>query len=188
MRRANAKRSSGHNRDCRWVWGISRPRLNDYRRHGTVTLFAAMNYLDGKLISRTDGMHTHVEWLRFLKQIERETPKDLVIHLIGDNYATHKHESVLKWLERRPRFRLHFTPTSSSWLNLIERFFAELTEQVIRRGSFTSVNELTSDIMSYITERNLNPRPYVWKAEGEEILRKIQSARKTLAAERIRDH
>lgn len=154
---------------------------HDYRRHGTISLFAALNYLDGKLISRTEERHTHVEWLRFLKQIDRETPKELEVHLILDNYATHKHEAVLKWLERHPRFKLHFTPTSSSWMNLVERFFGELTAEVIRDGSFTAVRQLARDIKDYIAERNLNPKPYVWKAKGEEILRKVESARKALA-------
>ena len=156
-------------------------RTHDYRRHGTITLFAALNYLDGKLISRTEERHTHVEWLRFLKQIDRETPKELEVHLILDNYATHKHEAVLQWLQRRPRFKLHFTPTSSSWMNLVERFFGELTSEVIRDGSFTAVRQLARDIEDYIAERNLNPKPYVWKAKGEEILRKIESAREALA-------
>jgi transposase len=154
---------------------------HDYRRHGTITLFAALNYLDGKLISRTEDRHTHVEWLRFLKQIDRETPKELAVHLILDNYATHKHETVLKWLERHRRFNLHFTPTGSSWMNLVERFFGELTSEVIRDGSFSAVRHLARDIADYIAERNLNPKPYVWNAKGEEILRKIESARQALA-------
>lgn len=155
-------------------------RTHDYRRHGTITLFAALNYLDGKLISRTEKRHTHVEWLRFLKQIDRETSKEVEIHLILDNYSTHKHEKVMTWLEKRPRFRLHFTPTSSSWMNLVERFFGELTEEVIRHGSFTGVRPLIRDIEDYIGERNMNPKPYTWKAKGEEILRKIESAREAL--------
>ena len=121
--------------------GHIRTQTHDYRRHGTITLFAAMNYLDGKLIKRLEAKHTHVEWLRFLKQIDRETPKELTIHVIADNYATHKHEKVRAWLARHPRFRMHFTPTSSSWLNLVERFFADLTA-VIRDGSFASLGEL----------------------------------------------
>lgn len=160
--------------------GHKRTRTHDYIRHGTITLFAALNYLNGKLISRTEARHTHVEWLRFLKQIDRETPKSLDIHLIVDNYCTHKHEKVKAWLKRRPRFFVHFTPTSSSWLNLIERFFAELTQNVIREGSFTSVRELVKDIEAYLDERNLNPKPYRWRAEGEVILKKIQRARSAL--------
>jgi len=160
--------------------GEIRTKTHDYKRHGTITLFAALNYLDGKLISRTEEKHTHVEWLRFLKQIDRETPKEMDLHLIVDNYCTHKEENVQKWLSRHRRFHIHFTPTSSSWLNLVERFFGELTQDVIREGSFASVRQLIKDIESYLTQRNLNPKPYKWKAKGEEILRKIQSAKDTL--------
>ncbi len=160
--------------------GHTRTRTHDYIRHGTITLFAALDYMDGKLISRTEERHTHVEWLRFLKQIDRETPKDLDVHLIIDNYCTHKHEKVKQWLGRRPRFHTHFTPTSSSWLNLVERFFGELTQDVIREGSFTSVRELVKDIEAYLAERNLNPKPYRWRAEGEVILQKIHRARVAL--------
>lgn len=124
-----------------------RTMTHDYKRHGTTTLFAALDYLEGKLIARTEARHTHVEWLRFLKQIERETPKGLDIHLIADNYATHKHPRVKAWLAKRPRFKMHFTPTSSSWLNLVERFFRDLTEDVIRSGSFASVQELSRTSM-----------------------------------------
>jgi len=159
-----------------------RPRTmtHDYTRHGAVTLFAALNALEGKLIARTEARHTHIEWLRFLKQIDRETPKDLDIHLIQDNYATHKHPKVKAWLKRHQRFKSHFTPTSSSWMNLVERFFADLTEEVIRTGSFASVNELVRDIEAYLAERNANPRPYKWKAEGVAILDKIKRARDAL--------
>lgn len=160
--------------------GHVRTRTHDYVRHGTITLFAALSYLDGKIISRTETHHTHVEWLRFLKQIDRETPKDQDVHLIVDNYSTHKHEKVEAWLNKHPRFHVHFTPTSSSWLNLVERFFGELTQDVVREGSFTSVRELVRDIESYLAERNLNPKPYKWRARGEEILRKIQRARTAL--------
>ena len=153
-----------------------RTMTHDYKRHGTTTLFAALDYLEGKLIARTEARHTHVEWLRFLKQIERETPKGLDIHLIADNYATHKHPRVKAWLTKRPRFKMHFTPTSSSWLNLVERFFRDLTEDVIRSGSFASVQELVEDINAYLDERNANPRPYKWKAKGEPILEKIHRA------------
>lgn len=160
--------------------GRPRTMTHDYTRHGTVTLFAALNALEGKLIARTEERHTHVEWLRFLKQIDRETPKGLAIHLIQDNYATHKHPKVKAWLKRHKRFKPHFTPTSSSWMNLVERFFADLTEDVIRTGSFTSVNELVRDIEAYLAKRNANPRPYKWKAEGAAILDKIKRARALL--------
>ena len=164
--------------------GEIRTKTHDYKRHGTITLFAALNYLDGKLIARTEARHTHVEWLRFLKQIDRETPKELDLHLIIDNYSTHKQESVVQWLSKHPRFHLHFTPTSTSWLNLVERFFGELTQDVIRDGSFASVRELVKDIKAYLAERNANPKPYKWKAKGEEILRKIQRAKQALEAQK----
>jgi transposase len=161
-----------------------RPRTmtHDYIRHGTVTLFAALSQLSGRLITRTEAHHTHVEWLRFLKQIDRETPRGLDLHLIADNYATHKHPKVRAWLDRHPRFKMHFTPTSSSWLNLVERFFADLTGDVIRAGSFTSVRDLVRDINVYLTQRNAAPKPYVWKASGAEILAKITRARAALAS------
>ena len=146
----------------------------------TITLFAALVQLTGKLIARAEASHTHIEWLRFLKQIDRETPPALDLHLIADNYATHKHPKVRAWLDKRPRFKMHFTPTSSSWRNLVERFFADLTGDVIRAGSFTSVKELVRDIETYLAERNANPKPYKWKAEGAEILSKIKRARAAL--------
>ena len=160
--------------------GHIRTETHDYVRHGTITLFAAMNYLDGKLIERLEAKHTHVEWLRFLKQIDRETPAGLTIHVIADNYATHKHEKVRAWLARHPRFRMHFTATSSSWLNLVERFFADLTA-VIRDGSFTSVAELRREIVRHLAAHNEDPRPYKWTAKGEDILAKIKRARDRLA-------
>jgi transposase len=146
--------------------GELRTRTHDYKRHGTITLFAALNYLDGKLIARTEEQHTRVEWLRFLKQIDRETPKELDLHLIVDNYSTHKEDRVKQWLSRHRRFHLHFTPTGSSWVNLIERFFGELTQDVIREGSFTSVKALVKDIESYLAERNRNPKPYSGRREA----------------------
>jgi transposase len=157
-----------------------RTMTHDYTRHGTITLFAALIELTGKLITRTEASHTHVEWLRFLKQIDRETPCELDLHLIADNYATHKHPKVRAWLEKHPRFKMHFTPTSSSWLNLVERFFADLTGDVIRAGSFASVNELVRDIKAYLAGRNADPKPYVWRAEGANILDRIKRARAAL--------
>lgn len=157
--------------------GHIRTKTHDYIRHGTITLFAALNYLDGRIISRTEAKHTHVEWLRFLKQINRETPKEMDIHIIADNYGTHKHPKVKVWLSKHPRFQMHFTPTGSSWLNLVERFFADLTADVIRDGSFDSVRKLVRDIEAYLASRNESPRRYQWRAKGEEILRKIERAR-----------
>lgn len=160
--------------------GHIRTQTHDYYRHGTITLFAALNYLDGKIISRTEARHTHVEWLRFLKQLDRETPSDLELHLIVDNYATHKHAKVKAWLAYHPRFHIHFTPTGSSWLNLVERFFADITQDAIRDGSFSSVRQLVATIEDYLALRNEQPKRYQWHAKGEEILDKIQRARQAL--------
>jgi len=160
--------------------GHIRTRTHDYVRHGTTTLFAALSMLDGRVLARTEPRHTHVEWLRFLRQIERETPPELTLHLIVDNYATHKHPAVKAWLARHPRMRPHFTPTSSSWLNLVERFFRDLTVEVVREGSFRSVAELVRTIEGWLAERNREPRRYVWRAEGAAILEKIVRARAKL--------
>jgi transposase len=161
--------------------GYIRTRTHDYVRHGTITLFAALSYLDGKIISRIAPQHTHVEWLAFLRRIDKETPAELSLHLIADNYGTHKHPKVKRWLARHPRFHMHFVPTSSSWLNLVERFFRDLSEDSLREGSFQSVRELTQQIETYLAQRNLDPQPYCWRAKGEEILAKIQRAREKMA-------
>jgi transposase len=145
-------------------------------RHGTVTLFAALDYLQGKIIARTDRRHTHREWLRFLQQIEAQTPAGVQLHLIVDNYATHKHAKVKAWLARHPRFHLHFTPTSSSWLNVVERFFRDLSQQALLGASFGSVPELLDSIWHYLAEHNLRPKRYVWRAEGQRVLEKIRRA------------
>jgi len=160
--------------------GHIRTQTHDYKRHGTITLFAALNYLDGKILSRMEKRHTHVEWLRFLKQIERETPAELELHLIVDNYATHKHEKVRQWLKRHPRMMVHFTPTGSSWMNLVERFFADLTADCVREGSFESVRRLIEAIDEFLAVRNEEPKRYVWRAKGEDILRKIEKAKAVL--------
>jgi transposase len=160
--------------------GHIRTRTHDYLRHGTITLFAALSYLDGKIISRIAERHTHVQWLSFLKQIDRQTPSNLELHLIADNYGTHKHPKVKAWIARHPRFQMHFVPTSSSWLNLVERFFRDLSEDAIREGSFRNVRELTRAIETYLGARNLHPKPYRWNAKGEETLAKIQRARQAL--------
>ena len=154
---------------------------HDYKRHGTVTLFAALSYLDGKLISRLEKKHTHVEWLRFLRQIDAEVPGDLAVHVVCDNYGTHKHHRVREWLAspKRKRFHMHFTPTSSSWLNMVERFFADLTPKV-RDGSFQSVEELRDHITAHLVEYNLEPKRYKWKAEGKDVIGKIGRARALL--------
>jgi transposase len=156
-------------------------RTHDYYRHGTITLFAALNYLNGKILAERAPRHRHQEWLKFLKGIETDVPKDLDVHLILDNYATHKHPTVLAWVAKHPRFHLHFTPTSASWLNLVERFFRDLSQDVVLPGSFTSVKELSAAIWDYLAERNLRPTRYVWKARGQSILEKIHRARTALA-------
>lgn len=161
--------------------GHIRTRTHDFVRHGTVTLFAALNYLDGKIISRIAERHDHAEWLNFLKLINRQTPKGLDLHLIADNYGTHKHPEVKDWLAKHPRFHMHFVPTSSSWLNLVERFFRDISEEAISEGSFSSVRDLTLAIEIYLAQRNLDPKPYRWRAKGADILAKIQRAREAMA-------
>ena len=159
--------------------GHIKTKTHDYVRHGTLTLFAALNYLDGRLITRIAKRHRHQEWLAFLKTIDRQTHSDLDIHLIADNYATHKHDEVKRWLAKHPRFHMHFTPTSSSWLNLVERFFRDLTGYITEK-SFASVGELSDAIIAFLAEHNRNAKRYVWHAKGEDILRKVESARRAL--------
>jgi transposase len=146
---------------------------HDYKRHGTTTLFAALNVLNGAVIGSCMPRHRHQEFLRFLRKLNRETPARLQLHLIVDNYATHKHENVRNWLVKHPRFHLHFTPTSSSWLNLIERWFGELTRKRIRRDSFYAVSELIAAIDQYIRANNEQPKPFVWTAKVDDILTKV---------------
>jgi transposase len=156
-------------------------RTHDYYRHGTVTLFAALNYLNGKILATQALRHRHQEWLQFLQAIEAAAPPGVAIHLILDNDATHKHPKVLRWLARRPHFHRHFTPPSASWLNLVERCFRDLRQAVVNPGSFASVAELTTAIWAYLAERHLKPQRYEWRAEGQAILAKIQRAREALA-------
>ena len=153
---------------------------HDYKRNGTTTLFAALSMLDGTVISTCMDRHRHQEWIKFLKLIDQQTPPDLDLHLIVDNYATHKHPKVLNWLKRHPRFHMHFTPTSSSWLNMVERWFRQITDQRIRRGVFRSVAELIAAINAYIAEHNRDPKPFVWTAKAEQILAKVKRARAVL--------
>jgi transposase len=155
---------------------------HDYKRHGTTTLFAALNALDGQVIGDCMPQHRHQEFVRFLKRIDHETPKEFDLHLIVDNYATHKHPRVERWLRRNPRFHLHFTPTSSSWLNLVERWFRNLTQQRLRRGSFHHVKELIHAINDYIDNHNQNPRVFVWSAPVERILAKVAKCKEALDA------
>lgn len=147
------------------------------KRNGTTTLFAAMSTLDGQVIGECMPRHRHQEWLKFLKLIDRKTPKGLDLHIICDNYRTHKHEEVRKWLEKHPRFHIHFTPTGSSWLNMVERYFRDITENQIRRGVFRSVEELERTIVAAIDQHNKAPRPYIWTAEAKDILAKVIRAR-----------
>jgi transposase len=154
---------------------------HDYKRNGTATLFAALDTLDGRVISMCDDRHRHQEWLRFLRIIDKLTPKDKQVHLIVDNYATHKHPLVKRWLERRPRFHVHFTPTSCSWLNMVERFFRDLTEKQLRRGVFRNVEELLESIGEYIDNHNRQPKPFIWTAKASDILEKVKRARAALA-------
>ena len=158
-------------------------RTHDYDRHGTVTLFAALHDLSGKILAQRAARQRHQEWLKFLKYLDAEVPEEAQLHLILDNYATHKHPKVRAWLARHPRFVLHFTPTSASWLNLVERFFRDLGQEAILPGSFRSVPELVDSIWAYLAERNRHPQRYQWKADGHEILKKIERARKALARE-----
>ena len=146
---------------------------HDYVRHGTTSLFAALDVASGSVIAQHYRRHRHQEFLRFLKLIDGAVPSGLELHLICDNYATHKTEEIRKWLLRHPRFHLHFTPTSSSWINLVERWFAELTNRKLRRSAHRSVTELETDIRKWITEWNKNPRPFVWTKTADEILESL---------------
>jgi transposase len=153
---------------------------HDYKRHGTSTLFAALNTATGEVIGECKKRHRHEEFLSFLKRIEKQTPAELSIHIIVDNYATHKHERVKSWLKRNPRVQLHFIPTSSSWLNLVERFFGLLTDKALRRGVFTSVKELETKIQDFIDQHNDQPKPFVWTKSVSTILQKVDRARLAL--------
>jgi transposase len=146
---------------------------HDYKRHGTTCLFAAMNVLEGKVLGACYPRHRHIEFLKFLRTINREVSRNLDIHMILDNYGTHGHPNVKAWLEKHPRFKLHFTPTSSSWLNLIERWFGEITRKRIRRGVFRSVPELIAAIEEYIRGNNENPKPFIWTKQAKEIINKV---------------
>ena len=155
---------------------------HDYKRNGTTTLFAALNVLDGQIISTCQQRHRHDEWLKFLKKIDRETPRDKTLHLIADNYATHKHPKVQEWLEKHPRFNMHFTPTSASWLNMVERFFRDLSENRLRRGVFHSVPELIAAIDEYVAHHNSKPKPFIWTASARDILQKVIRANSRLSS------
>ena len=155
---------------------------HDYKRNGTTTLFAALSMLDGKVIGDCMARHRHQEFIRFLKKIDSDTPADLDLHLIVDNYGTHKHPRVQSWLRRHPRFHLHFIPTSSSWLNLVERWFRNITDKRLRRGSFENVPALIKAITDYLDNHNQNPKVFVWSAPVERILAKIAKCKEALDA------
>ena len=153
---------------------------HDYKRHGTTTLFAALDVLTGKVIGECLPRHRNGEFLRFLRRIDTEVPNGLAVHLILDNYGTHNHPNVKAWLAEHPRFHLHFTPTSSSWLNLVERWFRNLTDKALRRGVFGSVPDLVDAINDYLDAHNTDPKPFVWTATVDQILAKVRRGRVTL--------
>lgn len=153
---------------------------HDYKRHGTTTLFAALNVVTGNVIGKCFDRHRHDEFLRFLRLVDTQVPRGLQIHMILDNYGTHSHPDVKTWLTKHPRFHLHFTPTSSSWLNQVERFFGKITDKAIRRGVFHSVGALVNAIDEYLQAHNADPVPFEWTATAEQILEKVQRARTTL--------
>lgn len=153
---------------------------HDYKRNGTTTLFAALEMAEGSVISTCMDRHRHQEWIKFLNLIDRQTPADLDLHLIVDNYATHKHPKVKAWLKRHRRFHFHFVPTSSSWLNLVERWFRDLTDKRIRRGVFKSVADLIAAIQAYVDYHNDHPKPFVWTAKAEDIIAKYRRAKAVL--------
>jgi transposase len=162
--------------------GCASSMTHDYKRHGTTTLFAALNVLDGTVIGQCQQRHTHVEWLKFLRKIDRETPKDKTLHLIADNYATHKHKLVQQWLAKHPRFHMHFTPTSASWLNMVERFFRDLTTERLRRSAFASVPDLIAAIDAYVAHHNQKPKPFIWTKSANDILQKVIRANRRLSS------
>ena len=156
---------------------------HDYKRHGVTTLFAALDVASGKVIGECMNRHRHQEFIRFPRTIDRNTPKNLDLHIIVDNYATHKHPKVKAWLGRHKRFHPHFTPTSASWINQVERFFGLITDEAIRRGVFHSVADLEAAIESYLAQHNANPKPFVWTAEAADILKKVARAKQVLESQ-----
>jgi transposase len=153
---------------------------HDYKRHGTTTLFAALNILDGKVIGKCMPKHRQEEFLKFLRKINKETPKNLDLHLIVDNYGSHKTPKVRQWLSKHPRFKMHFTPTSASWLNMVERFFSELTTKRIRRGVFRSVKDLETAVMDFVKKHNEEPKIFTWTKDADTILSKVAKCKEAL--------
>ena len=153
---------------------------HDYKRHGTTTLFAELDVLEGRVIGQCMARHRHQEFIRFLNKINRETQTGRELHLIVDNYATHKHPKVRAWLERHKQFHFHFTPTSASWLNAVEGFFAKLTRQRLKRGVFKGIVDLQAEINRYLAETNDNPKPFTWTADPNAIIEKVWRGKQTL--------
>jgi len=160
--------------------GRSQTMTHDYKRNGTATLFAALNAATGEVYGFCQERHRHQEWLKFLRLLDQTMPVHLDLHLIGDNYATHKHPKVQRWFARRPRFHMHFTPTSASWLNMVERFFRDLTQNRLRRSVFRDLEERFMAIGRYIDRHNENPKPFIWTARASDILEKVKRARRAL--------
>ena len=160
--------------------GRSQTMTHDYKRNGTATLFAALNTANGEVYGLCQERHRHQEWLKFLRLLDQTMPAHLDLHLIADNYATHKHPTVQRWFQRHPRFHMHFTPTSASWLNMVERFFRDLTQNRLRRSVFRDVEELIMAIGDYIDRHNENPKPFIWTARASDILEKVKRARRAL--------
>jgi len=153
---------------------------HDYKRNGTATLFAALNATNGKVYGLCQERHRHQEWLKFLGLLDQAMPPYLDLHLIADNYATHKHPKVQRWFQHHPRFHMHFTPTSASWLNMVERFFRDLTQNQLRLGVFRDVEELIMAIGDYIDRHKESPKPFIWTARASDILKKVKRARRAL--------
>ena len=150
---------------------------HDYKRNGTTTLFAAVELLHGEVIAECMPRHRHQEWIKFLKIIDERTPSELDLHLIADNYSTHKHPAVQRWLKRHRRFHVHYVPTSSSWLNIVEHFFRQISERRLKRGVFRTIDDLIAAIMAYVKAHNTDPRPFIWTAKVDDILAKIGRAK-----------
>ena len=160
--------------------GRGQTMTHDYKRHGTTTLFAALNTLDGTVFSQCRDRHTNEDWIALLGQINRHVPKEKQVHIIADHYAAHKHPNVQRWVARHKRFHIHYTHTSASWLKMVERFFRDFTQQRIRRGVFHSVAELINAIQEYVENHNRQPKPFIWTAKASDILQKITRAKRIL--------
>jgi transposase len=179
-KKARFRRSTAPNPACRSRRAAPEPWTHDYKRHGTTTLFAALNVLDGTVIGRNMQRHRHQEFIRFLNAIEEQVPAGKTIHAIVDNYATHKHPKVRQWLARHPRWTFHFTPTSASWLNAVEGFFAILTKRRLKRGVFRSVADLQAAINRFLEEHNQQSKPFTWTADPDKIIAAVKRGHQVL--------